>query len=315
MYLITDYIKDPTIERAILGEPVSEKHKYQARVLLVWHQQISESYLGKFDKLQGVVRYGVGYDNIDLGVLSERGLILCNTPDYGVDEVSDTAIGMILNISRGISLYDRKSRLLTGQRWQEERISSLKRNSDQVVGIIGAGRIGGSVCRKLKSIGYEVAFYDPHVCSGHEKMLGVRRVGSLPELLSISDQVSIHAPLTEETRGMVDDKFVSLMKEGSGLVNTARGEIVSSLDTIERGLKSGRLGNVALDVLPEEPPSFKHSLIRSWQEDEPWLSGRFIINPHSAFFSQRAFREMRQNAALNVKRILDGEEPLNIINR
>ena len=315
MYLITDYIEDPDIERSILGEPVLEKCKYQARVLLVWHERIDESYLAKFDKLQGVVRYGVGYDNIDLEVLSKRAIVFCNTPDYGVDEVSDTAVGMILNISRGISVYDRQSRSLTGQRWQEQRISSLNRNSDQIIGIIGAGRIGGSVCRKLKAIGFQVVFYDPYVCSGHEKMLGVSRVGSLPELLSISDQVSIHTPLTRETRGMIDDDFVSLMKKGSGLVNTARGEIIASLDVIEQGLKSGQFGNVALDVLPEEPPQFTHSLIRSWQDDESWLGGRFIINPHSAFFSQRAFREMRENAALNVKRILDGQEPLNIIKR
>lgn len=315
MYLITDYIDDPDIERSILGEPVSQDQKYQANVLLVWHERIDESYVAKFDKLQGVVRYGVGYDNIDLEVLSKRAIVFCNTPDYGVDEVSDTAVGMILNISRGISVYDRKSRLLTGQRWQEERISSLTRNSDQIIGVIGAGRIGGSVCRKLKAIGFQVVFYDPYVCSGHEKMLGVGRVGSLAELLSISDQVTIHTPLTGETRAMVDDKFVSLMKNGSSLVNTARGEIIASLDVIEQGLKSGQLGNVALDVLPEEPPQFTHSLIRSWQDDESWLSGRLIINPHSAFFSQRAFREMRENAALNVKRILDGQEPLNIIKR
>ena len=315
MYLITDYIDDPDIERSILGEPVSQDQKYQANVLLVWHERIDESYVAKFDKLQGVVRYGVGYDNIDLEVLSKRAIVFCNTPDYGVDEVSDTAVGMILNISRGISVYDRQSRSLTGQRWQEQRISSLNRNSDQVIGIIGAGRIGGSVCRKLKAIGFQVVFYDPYVCSGHEKMLGVSRVGSLPELLSISNQVTIHTPLTRETRAMVNDGFVSLMKKGSGLVNTARGEIIASLDVIEQGLKSGQLGNVALDVLPEEPPQFTHSLIRSWQADESWLGGRFIINPHSAFFSQRAFREMRENAALNVKRILDGEEPLNIIKR
>jgi len=315
MYLITDYIDDPDIERSILGEPVSQDQKYQANVLLVWHERIDESYVAKFDKLQGVVRYGVGYDNIDLEVLSKRAIVFCNTPDYGVDEVSDTAVGMILNISRGISVYDRKSRLLTGQRWQEERISSLTRNSDQIIGVIGAGRIGGSVCRKLKAIGFQVVFYDPYVCSGHEKMLGVGRVESLAELLSISDQVTIHTPLTGETRAMVDDKFVSLMKNGSSLVNTARGEIIASLDVIEQGLKSGQLGNVALDVLPEEPPQFTHSLIRSWQDDESWLSGRLIINPHSAFFSQRAFREMRENAALNVKRILDGQEPLNIIKR
>jgi lactate dehydrogenase-like 2-hydroxyacid dehydrogenase len=315
MYLITDYIQDPDVETRVLGSPLEFRDRHKVQALLVWHEKINDEYIAQFNSLKGVVRYGVGYDNIDLEVLERREIIFCNTPDYGVDEVSDTAVGMILNISRGISLYDRKSRLLTGQRWQEERISSLTRNSDQIIGVIGAGRIGGSVCRKLKAIGFQVVFHDPYVCSGHEKMLGVGRVGSLAELLSISDQVTIHTPLTGETRAMVDDKFVSLMKNGSSLVNTARGEIIASLDVIEQGLKSGQLGNVALDVLPEEPPQFAHSLIRSWQDDESWLSGRLIINPHSAFFSQRAFREMRENAALNVKRILDGQEPLNIIKR
>ena len=155
MYLITDYIDDPDIERSILGEPVSQDQKYQANVLLVWHERIDESYVAKFDKLQGVVRYGVGYDNIDLEVLSKRAIVFCNTPDYGVDEVSDTAVGMILNISRGISVYDRKSRLLTGQRWQEERISSLTRNSDQIIGVIGAGR-GWAAERKALGLPLDV---------------------------------------------------------------------------------------------------------------------------------------------------------------
>ena len=315
MYFITDYINDPSIERSILGEPVSEDQRFKAQVLLVWHENIDDKYLTRFKDLRGVVRYGVGYDNIDLNILAQRNIIFCNTPDYGVDEVSDTAVGMILNISRGISRYDRNARSFKKGGWQENRIGTLKRNADQVVGVIGAGRIGGSVCRKLRAIGYEVAFYDPFVCSGHEKMLGVSRVRSLYELLSISDQISIHTPLTSDTRGMVDDDFVNSMRDGSGLVNTARGEIIASMDVLERGLRSGKLGNVALDVLPQEPPDFSHSLICAWQKDEAWLNGRMIINPHSAFFSKRAFCEMRQNAALNAKRIIDGEEPLNIIRR
>ena len=315
MYFITDYISDPSIERSILGMPVVERERCAARVLLVWHEIIDEQYLNGFDDLKGVVRYGVGYDNIDLKALADRNIIFCNTPDYGVDEVSDTAVGMILNIARGITRYDRNSRSFTNGVWQENRIEDLKRNRDQVVGVIGAGRIGGSVCRKLSAIGFEVAFFDPFVPSGHEKMLGVSRARTLQNLLSMSDQISIHAPLTSQTRGMVDDDFVNSMRDGASLVNTARGEIVANLDVVERGLKSGKLSNVALDVLPHEPPDFSHPLLRAWQLDEEWLDGRFIVNPHSAFYSQRAFREMRENAALNAKRILDGEEPLNIITR
>ena len=130
---ITDYVDNPDIEREVLGDIVSQD-KNTAEVLLVWHQRIDKEYLDLFPSLKGVVRYGVGYDAIDLKAIKDRGIVFCNTPDYGTDEVSDTAVGMILNITRGISRYDHLCRFYTDNSWQENTITSLKRNNQITIG-------------------------------------------------------------------------------------------------------------------------------------------------------------------------------------
>jgi D-3-phosphoglycerate dehydrogenase len=125
----------------------------------------------------------------------------------------------------------------------------------------------------------------------------------LEELLAEADIITLHCPLTDETAEMVDEQFLRLMKPGASLVNTARGKILKDLDCIEDALKSGHLTSVALDVLPDEPPR-DHSLIRAWRDDENWLRGRLIINPHAAFYSERAFYEMRYKATETVRMYL-----------
>ena len=149
---ITDYIKDPYIEKEILGSNLSTSSNKDIEVLLVWHERIDSDYIDQFPNLKAVVRYGVGYDVIDLRVLREKKIVFCNTPDYGTDEVSDTAVGMILNVTRGISRYDVNCRNYENNLWQENTIIPLKRSSQMTVGVVGAGRIGGSILRKLKAI-------------------------------------------------------------------------------------------------------------------------------------------------------------------
>jgi phosphoglycerate dehydrogenase-like enzyme len=258
------------------------------------------------------VRYGVGYDSLDLDCLSRRGVVACNTPDYGTEEVADTAIAMILNIARGISRYDVACRTHSDGTWQENTIHEIRRTSELTLGVVGAGRIGGSVLLRAAALRFRTVLYDPYKPRGHEKVLGASRVDSLDELLRESDIVSIHVPLSDETRGMVDDEFIGAMKPGASLVNTARGAIVSELDVFDEPLRSGHLSSVALDVLPDEPPK-DSALIRAWRDREPWLDGRLIINPHSAFYSQQAYVEMRRKAAENARRVLTGEVPHNIL--
>ncbi|MDC0206565.1 lactate dehydrogenase [Nitrospinae bacterium] len=308
---ITDYITNPDIETEVLGNIIS-KSKETAEVILVWHQVINASYLSHFHNLKGIVRYGVGFDLVELSAVRDRGLIFCNTPDYGTDEVSDTVIGMLMAITRGIARYDYLCRNYSDNSWQENTLTGIRRTNQLMLGIIGAGRIGGSVLRKAKAIGFKASFYDPYKDRGYEKMLGVGRVDTLDELLTTSDIISINAPLTKETECLVDQEFIKKMKPGAALINTARGEIISDLDDFIDPLRSGKISGIALDVLPKEPPG-NNRLIAAWKKREDWLEGKVIINPHTSFYSQESYEEMRRKASLNAKRIINGKKPYNII--
>jgi D-3-phosphoglycerate dehydrogenase len=267
----------------------------QVDVVLVWHWPVDRATLDVLERCKIIVRYGVGYDLVDVEAVAERGIPFSNTPDYGTEEVADTACGMILALQRKIVAYDRDCREYT-HGWQEHLLHPTWRTSDQTVGLIGVGRIGTAVVNRLKPFSYRIMGYDPYQPSGHEKAVGYQRVDSLTDLLSEADIVSVHCPLTAETRAMMDAEFFRLMKPGSSLVNTARGGILADLDCLEEVLRSGHLASAALDVLPDEPPK-DHSLIRAWREDEPWIRGRLIITPHSAYYSERGWYEMRYKAA------------------
>jgi C-terminal binding protein len=307
---ITDYFDQPSEEeREILGDLVSACPTPETEVLLVWHDQINEDYVQDFPKLRGVQRYGVGFDNLDLDFLKSRGIICANNPDYGVDEVSDTAMAFIMDISRGISRYNHLAKSFRDT-WQENVLTHIRRNSDVLIGVVGAGRIGSSVLLKSKAIGFKTIFFDPYQPSGHEKVLGCSRVDSLKELLNKADIVSVHCPLDKNTHGMINADFVSQMKQGASLVNTARGQLMADTDAIYEALKSDHLNSAALDVLPHEPP-LDDQLITAWRNNEDWLNGRFWINPHTAYYSHDALSDMRRTAAKNALRILDNQSPKN----
>jgi len=310
--LITDYINDHNVESEILGDDVTLKVSEEVEVLLVWHEKITEEFLNQFPNIKGVVRYGVGFDAIDLDAIKRKGIFFCNTPDYGTDEVSDTAIGMLLNLTRGIHVYDFQCKDYNDDSWQENIIPSLRRSSDMVLGVIGAGRIGGSLIRKALAVGFNVIFYDPYKDRGYEKMLNCGRVDSLNDLINNSDIISVNTPLTSETRGLVDKNFIHSMKTGAYFMNTSRGEIVKDLDDFVLPLLNNSISGVAFDVLPDEPPK-KSRLISLWRSNDKSISGKVIINPHTSYYSSQSFKEMRVKASLNAKRILEGKTPYNII--
>ena len=149
---------------------------------------------------------------------------------------------------------------------------------------------------KAKSLLFDTYFYDPYVVRGYEKMIGATRFESLEELLNKCDIVSINCPLSLETFGLVDEEFIGKMKVGSSLVNTARGGIIKNIDVLYPALKSGKLSNVALDVIPHEPP-LDSKLLSAWRSREEWLDGRFMLNPHTAYYSDKAYFEMRKKSA------------------
>ncbi len=310
---ITDYIDNSDIEINILNKHLSSTMDQNVRVVLVWHKKIDKTFIDKYPNLIGIVRYGVGYDNIDVKYANSKGIVVCNTPDYGTDEVSDSALAMLLSISRGIILYDNNCRNYKNS-WQENTINDLKRISEYKLGVIGAGRIGGSLLIKAKSIGFQTFFFDPYKPIGHDKVTGAKRFDHLDKLLSFCDIISIHTPLTQETNGIVDELFISKMKKGSSFINTARGKIVKNIDVFYKPLKTNYLNFLALDVLPEEPPK-SSILINAWKDREEWLNGRLIINPHTAYYSIQSFIDMRAKAADNALRIIKGEKPYNIVSK
>ena len=264
--------------------------------LLVWHEQIDSAYLQQAERCRIVVRYGVGFDNISAHAIREKNVPFCNTPDYGVDEVADTTCAMILALQRKLMQYDGLARRCPAN-WQSNTLAPLSRAHELYLGIVGVGRIGAAVMQRMRPFGYRLAGFDPYLPSGHEKALGYERCASLKELLALSDIVSVHCPDNEETHGLVDRTFLDGMKPGAILVNTARGGLFQDLDLILKYLKDKRLSGFGSDVLPHEPPSQGSALIAAWIANHADLAGRIIITPHTAFFSDQAWKEMRFKAA------------------
>ena len=326
---ITDYIQNPDLEKKIFqdvaeiiclneeDEKKFPKEISEADGLLVWHTKISDITLKKLKKTSAVMRYGVGYDNIDLKSAMKYGITFANTPDYGVDEVADTSCAMILNLIRKIHLYNSRIKIDFGN-WQEEVVSLNKkfpiaRTSEHKLGIIGLGRIGSSIALRMKNFNMQVGFYDPHVGSGYEKVLGITRYESLDELKSNSSIISINSTLTDKTNKMINKEFITTLNDNTILINTARGAIIENLDIILSGLKSNKLAAVGLDVLPEEPPKETDELIKIWKNPNNELSERIIINPHAGYYSSTSIKEMRTKVSKNMLSFLKGEKVRNII--
>ncbi len=309
MIYITDYIQNFDLEKKIIGKKLINfkedfEKRFSAKVLLVWHFEINELSLKDFPELHSIVRYGVGVDNIDLEFCKKKGIKVFNNPDYGVDEVSDSAIAMIMSLSRNITRYNSIAKKLLRSPnpkypWQENTEISSMRLKDSSIGIIGAGRIGSSVALKMKNIIGSINFYDPYVSSGYEKVIGANRFESLESLLQNSQIVSVHVPLTKETSGMINRSFIKMMSKESILINTSRGGIIDSLDCLYEGMMSKNISGLGLDVLPEEPPSLisKEKLLTSWLDENHALKDRIIINPHTSYFSPQSYKEMRLKAS------------------
>lgn len=244
---------------------------------------------------QIVVRLGVGFDNIDLAGWAARGVPVCNVPDYGTSEVADHALALMLALRRGVAFYDARLKLEGDAGWDWSGAPLVGRLRGTVFGVIGMGRIGIAAATRARAFGMDVAFHDPYVPSGLEIALGARRLDSLDELFAQADVVSVHVPLTSETRGMIGAALLTRCRPGAILVNTARGPLVH-LDALFEALKAGALAGAALDVLPDEPPDAAHPLLRAWGDREPWLEGRLVLTPHAAFYSPQSLTDLRSKA-------------------
>ena len=295
--LITDFdYVDVEIERRILEEAGFEVVAAQCRTeeevveagsgasaLLTQYAPITARVMDGLSELRMVGRYGVGYDVVDVEAARERGLWVANVPDYGTEEVASHALSMAFALLRHLPLYDRAVR---DGRWHPHSTGPLFRLKNLALGVVGLGRIGGTFARRAAPWFGRTLGCDPYLDAWPE---GVERA-SLEEVFSESLLVSLHAPLTEETRGLVDRGLLERMPEGAYLVNTARGGMVV-MDDLLWALEEGPLAGAALDVLPHEPPPADHPLLGN---------PNVILTPHAAYYSLEAEEEARTKAARNV---------------
>ena len=237
-----------------------------------------------------IVTSGVGYDHIDVARAAALGIPVCNIPDYGTTEVADHAMALLLSLARGIAAYDGTLKQIGG--WAALDMPTVRRTRGLRFGIVGLGRIGQAVARRAAAFDMSVRFFDPHLPPGAELAVGYQRYHSLQALLANSDVVSLHTPLTPQTRGMIDRETIAHMPRGSILINTSRGGVLD-LDAVADALTSGHLQAAGLDVLPVEPPDYNHPLLQAWRANADWIKNRLIVTPHSAFFAPESIADKR----------------------
>ena len=249
-------------------------------------------------RVRVLVRYGVGVDGIDLAAATDHGVPVVNVPDYGTDEVANHAVALLLALARKINRLDRQTR---SGGWDVFRIGPVTRLAGQTVGIFGCGRIGSAVARKLSGFDVRLLGCDPYVATFPP---GVQPV-AFERLLAESDYVTIHCPLTDETRHAFDAESLARMRSSAVLINTARGGVVDTRALVE-ALQQGDLAGAGLDVLEHEPIDPASPLLRMEQ---------VIVTPHAAWYSEEGRSDLKRRAAEEAVRVLHGERPRNCVNR
>jgi C-terminal binding protein len=285
----------------------------QADAVIVYHEvTLTRRTLERLHRCRVIVRGGVGFDNVDGQAARQLGIPLANTPDYGSEEVADSALGMLLALTRGIHRANSVLRAGPGD-WTYEVSAPLVRLRGRALGIVGLGRIGTAMAVRGQSLGLEVVFFDPYKPDGYDKALGIRRIETLEELLAQSLVVSLHCPLSAETHHLIDSRAIAAMPPGGYLVNTARGGVVDS-QAVVMALASGHLTGAGIDVLPQEPPAEGDPLLAAWRDPHHPAHHRLILNPHIAWYCEDGKREMRRKAAETCRRALLDLPLRNVVN-
>lgn len=311
--VVTDYLSESGPEKEILDDiadlrllqthndaDVAERGA-DADVLLVYHDiKLGERAISALAKVRGIIRCGVGFDNIDLQAAGKRGIVVCNVPDYGTEEVADHALMMLIAIARRfIPAYE----AVRAGEWDPQVAFGTPRLRGRTLGVIGCGRIGSAMVLRAKALGMRVVIHDPYKPDGLEKALGVERCHRLDDMLKQAEFVSLHCPLTPETRHLLNAKTLAMLPCGAYVVNTARGPCIDP-DALLQALDSGQVAYAALDVVEVEP--LNDERIRKHP--------KIVLTPHSAFYSIEGFHEMRTKGAAEARRMLTDEAVRNPVN-
>ena len=319
--LITDY-RWPSldVEREVLGSLPAElivaetgqedelvRLAPEADAILTCWDLVTEKVIDAAPNCRIITRYGVGLDNIAIDHATRLGIPVTYSPTYCLDEVAEHAIGLFFALGRRIAQFDRT---LRGGAYPGVPFKGMRRMAGRTLGLLGYGNIARALAQRARALGLRVIAHDPHLKAFPDDGPGnSTEAVALEALLTRSDMVSLHMPLTGETGGMVNADFLARMKPGAFLVNTAGGALVVLDDlyaALEQGASGkGPLAGAALDVYPQEPPDLAHPI---------FAHPHFIATPHAAFYSEESVENLQRLAAGQVRALLSGGTPENIVN-
>jgi len=311
--VVTDYVWESLdVERRTL-EGLADLRAFKAKtmdevlpeladcdaVLNTYLAPIDAAVMARMPKCRIIARYGIGVDTIDLEAATRAGIVVTNNPTYCIEEVAEHTMALLLACARKTAFYDR---LVRDGRWEVPPGKPIYRVASRTLGLIGFGNIARQVAVRAAAFGMRVLFSDPNVKEGQFPTPG-KRV-ELAELLRESDFVSLHPPLVPQTRKMINDATLAQMKPGAFLINCARGPIVDT-DALVRALDAKKIAGCALDTIDPEPLPNPHP-----------LRGRdnVVLAPHAAWYSEQAMAGLQAGAPNEVRRVLSGEWPVNVVN-
>ena len=266
--------------------------------LLNQYALLTRRVLENLPKCKVIARYGVGVDSVDLKAATDLGIIVANVPDYCIDEVADQAIAMTLALIRKTVFFDQK---VKSNQWDFRQGEPIHRIKGKIMGLIGSGRIGLEVARRIFAFGVRVIAFDPYL----EKAPEWIELKDLDTVLKESDFISIHCPLNESTRHLIGEKEFKKMEKKPLLINTSRGPIIDE-NALIQALMEGRLSGAGLDVLEKEPPDLQNPLLKM---------KNVILSPHISFYSVESISELKRRTAENVSSVLLGKWPRSVVNR
>lgn len=310
--VVTDHdFADLSIERRIIGDvadvvelPDNGTEACEllagADAIINLRYEIDGNAIASMDRCSVIARYGIGVDNIDTEAATEHGIPVTNVPDYCLEEVATHALTLMLALGRGVTAYDAS---VADGAWDRGVSVPIHRFSTQTVGIIGYGAIGRELSARVDALGATVVASDPFLSAADLEDEPASLV-EIETLLETADFVSVHTPLVESTRKLIDDDALARMKPSAYLVNVSRGPIVDGPAVLD-ALESGEIRGAGLDVFPEEPPAVDHPL-RTHEQT--------ITTPHVAWYSNEANTERRETAAETVRTVLLGGEPTHVVN-
>jgi len=259
---------------------------------------LNRNVLGHLTKCKVVARYGVGVDSIDLKAATDLGIIVANVPDYCIDEVASHAVAMLLTLIRKTVFFDRK---VKSSHWDFRQGPPIHRIQGKTLGLIGCGKIGFEVAKRMSAFGVKVITFDPYL----EKVSEGIELEDFDTVLKESDFISIHCPLNDSTRHLIGDEALKKMEKKPMIINTSRGPIVDERALIQ-ALEQGLISGAGLDVLEKEPPDDQNSLLKM---------ENVILSPHVGFYSEESISELKRRTAKNVADVLRGKRPASVVNR